>query len=312
MAERWNMFVTITLDAAWLLEFFIVTLAWTIVCHGMKWPKEKIFIWLTQSILLYAFTAAADALMFVWIGWNSKLYSTLARGVICAVYIRTCSYYKPKTNVLIWCSMYAGVCALSVIAGQMSYLTGAYIGKGAVEGVARCVIYVLMIPLAVYLRRFNFDDYETIPFSGMALIITGDLSILALNVVETVWSGQDNRITIILACAFTVMMLMVIVARCIYVGTRSPDFLRKTLCFGVAAALVFQILINVGMCIGLLPIIGLTLPFISYGGSSIVSLYAMVGLVSGVYARPQRPVHERYIQPPIGMDIKQPRLRKRR
>ena len=212
MAERWNMFVTITLDAAWLLEFFIVTLAWTIVCHGMKWPKEKIFIWLTQSILLYVFTAAADALMFVWIGWNSKLYSTLARGVICAVYIRNCSYYKPKTNVLIWCSMYAGVCALSVIAGQMSYLTGAYIGKGAVEGVARCVIYVLMIPLAVYLRRFNFDDYETIPFSGMALIITGDLSILALNVVETVWSGQDNRITIILACAFTVMMLMVIVA----------------------------------------------------------------------------------------------------
>ena len=115
-----------------------------------------------------------------------------------------------------------------------------------------------------------------------------------------------------LGCLLVMVMLMVIVARCIYVGTRSPDFLRKTLCFGVAAALVFQILINVGMCIGLLPIIGLTLPFISYGGSSIVSLYAMLGLVSGVHARPQRPVHERYIQPPIGMDVKQPRLRKRR
>ena len=111
-----------------------------------------------------------------------------------------------------------------------------------------------------------------------------------------------------LGCLLVMAMLMAIVARCIYVGTRSPDFLRKTLCFGVAAALVFQILINVGMCIGLLPIIGLTLPFISYGGSSIVSLYAMVGLVSGVHARPQRPVHERYIQPPIGMDLKEGRL----
>ena len=70
-------------------------------------------------------------------------------------------------------------------------------------------------------------------------------------------------------------------------------------------------MINVGMCIGLLPIIGLTLPFISYGGSSMVSLYAMVGLVSGVYARPQRPVHERYIQPPIGMDEKPHRLSRR-
>ena len=111
-----------------------------------------------------------------------------------------------------------------------------------------------------------------------------------------------------LGCLMVMVMLMAIVARCIYVGTRSSDFLRKTLCFGVAAALVFQIIINVGMCIGLLPIIGLTLPFISYGGSSIVSLYAMVGLVSGVYARPQRPVHERYIQPPIGMDVKEYRL----
>ncbi len=100
-------------------------------------------------------------------------------------------------------------------------------------------------------------------------------------------------------CVMVMLLLLAIVARCIYVGTRSPDFLRKTLCFGVAAALVFQILINVGMCIGVLPIIGLTLPFISYGGSSMVSLYAMVGLVSGVYARPQRPIHERYIQPPI-------------
>ena len=212
MAERWNMFVSITLDAAWLLEFFIVTLAWTIVCHGLKWPKEKALRWLSQSFLLYLSLTVADVILFVTIGWNTKLYATLLRGLICAAYIRHCSSYRPKTSVLIWCSMYAGVCALSVIAGQMSYLTGAYIGRGAVEGVARCVIYLLMIPLAVYLRRFNFDDYETIPLSGMALIISGDLSILGLNVVEIIWSGQDNRITIILACAFTFMLMMVIVA----------------------------------------------------------------------------------------------------
>lgn len=105
-------------------------------------------------------------------------------------------------------------------------------------------------------------------------------------------------------CLLVLVMLLTIVLRCIYVGVKNPDFLRKMLCFGVAAALIFQILINVGMCIGLLPVIGLTLPFISYGGSSIVSLYAMMGLVSGVHARPQRPVHERYIHAPIGMVIK--------
>ena len=52
------------------------------------------------------------------------------------------------------------------------------------------------------------------------------------------------------------------------------------------------------MCIGVMPVIGLTLPFISYGGSSLVSMYAMMGLVSGVYARPAATSHERYIRPP--------------
>jgi rod shape determining protein RodA len=48
---------------------------------------------------------------------------------------------------------------------------------------------------------------------------------------------------------------------------------------------------------GVLPVIGLTLPFISYGGSSIISLYAMMGLVSGVYAKPAPTSQERYIRP---------------
>ena len=113
-----------------------------------------------------------------------------------------------------------------------------------------------------------------------------------------------------LGCLLVLVMLLCIVLRCVYVGVKNPDFLRKMLCFGVAAALIFQILINVGMCIGFLPVIGLTLPFISYGGSSMVSLFAMMGLVSGVHARPQRPVHERYIHAPIGMDSKPYRGRK--
>ena len=67
-------------------------------------------------------------------------------------------------------------------------------------------------------------------------------------------------------------------------------------CFGSAMALIFQICSNVGMCIGVTPVIGLTLPFISYGGSSMLSLYAMLGLVSGVHARPSPKKHELYVR----------------
>ena len=98
-------------------------------------------------------------------------------------------------------------------------------------------------------------------------------------------------------CMLVLLLQLLIIIRCIQVGRRSPDYLRRLICFGVASALIFQVASNVGMCIGLTPVIGLTLPFISYGGSSLVSLYAMLGLVSGVHARPSAVSHERYIRP---------------
>ena len=99
-------------------------------------------------------------------------------------------------------------------------------------------------------------------------------------------------------CFLVLAALTCIIARCIWVGNRSQDYMRRLICYGVASAMIFQIVVNTGMCMGVMPVIGLTLPFISYGGSSLVSLYAMMGLVSGVYARPTATSHERYIRPP--------------
>ena len=98
-------------------------------------------------------------------------------------------------------------------------------------------------------------------------------------------------------CVLVMLLEFAIIARCIYVGIRSQDYIRRLVCFGAASALIFQVMVNVGMCIGVMPVIGLTLPLISYSGSSIVTIYAMLGLVSGSYARPESQSHERYIQP---------------
>ena len=98
-------------------------------------------------------------------------------------------------------------------------------------------------------------------------------------------------------CVLIMALELAIIARCIYVGIRCQDYMRRLICFGAASALMFQVMINVGMCIGVMPVIGLTLPLISYGGSSVVTIFAMLGLVSGAHARPQNLSHERYIQP---------------
>ena len=101
-----------------------------------------------------------------------------------------------------------------------------------------------------------------------------------------------------IGCMVIILLELAIVARCIYVGMRTPNYMRRLICYGAASSMIFQVVINVGMCIGVMPVIGLTLPLVSYGGSSIISIYAMLGLVSGSYARPDHLSHERYVQPP--------------
>ena len=89
-----------------------------------------------------------------------------------------------------------------------------------------------------------------------------------------------------IACVLIIALLMLIVIRCVQVGLRSNNTMSCLICFGMAAFLAFQVFINIGMCIGLTPVIGLTLPFFSYGGSSLFSTFAAMGIVSGIKYRP--------------------------
>ena len=113
---------------------------------------------------------------------------------------------------------------------------------------------------------------------------------------DYIFSSMGEELGFI-GCVVIMLLELAIIARCIYVGVRCQDYMRRLVCYGAASALMFQLMINVGMCIGVMPVIGLTLPLISYGGSSVVTIFAMLGLVSGAYARPSSLSHERYVQP---------------
>lgn len=102
-----------------------------------------------------------------------------------------------------------------------------------------------------------------------------------------------------MGCLAVIIMLLIIIGRCVWVGSKSKDYMRRMICFGAAFAMMFQVMINIGMCLGVMPVIGLTLPLISYGGTSIIATYTMLGLVSGVHARPAPRSHERYIRAPL-------------
>ena len=90
-----------------------------------------------------------------------------------------------------------------------------------------------------------------------------------------------------LACIAVIVLLLLIIFRCIKVGMHATNTMSMLVCFGVAAWLIFQTFENIGMCIGVAPGIGITLPFFSYGGSSLVAIFAAMGMVSGIKYRPK-------------------------
>lgn len=64
----------------------------------------------------------------------------------------------------------------------------------------------------------------------------------------------------------------------------APDRFGQYLCVGVGALLTVHVTVNIGMCIKLLPITGLPLPLVSYGGSFLVAMMVYLGIVQSVYA----------------------------
>jgi rod shape determining protein RodA len=73
--------------------------------------------------------------------------------------------------------------------------------------------------------------------------------------------------------------------RTLRILTMSKDLFGSLLAAGVAAMLMFQVFVNVGMTIGIMPITGVTLPLMSYGGSSVITTLLAVGLLQSIYVR---------------------------
>ncbi|NFA59578.1 rod shape-determining protein RodA [Clostridium sporogenes] len=82
-----------------------------------------------------------------------------------------------------------------------------------------------------------------------------------------------------------VLLFLIIVLRCISIAKSAKDNLGSYICVGVASMLMFQTFVNIGMCIGIMPVTGIPLPFISYGGSSLVTNFVAMGLVLNVGLR---------------------------
>ena len=112
---------------------------------------------------------------------------------------------------------------------------------------------------------------------------------------DSIFSAVGEQLGFV-GCLFVFLILLAIVARIYYISTKTEDYTNHLICIGMASMLLFQIIINIGVCLGVVPVIGLALPFISYGGSSILTSFVAMGIVSGIKMRPAPSISARYIR----------------
>ncbi|MBQ7596548.1 MAG: FtsW/RodA/SpoVE family cell cycle protein, partial [Clostridia bacterium] len=86
-----------------------------------------------------------------------------------------------------------------------------------------------------------------------------------------------------IGCVLLLVFILLIVLKIIYIGRKAGNLTGRLICYGTAIMIAAQTIINVGMCLEVLPVIGITLPFMSSGGSASLCIYISIGLVLCVY-----------------------------
>ena len=86
-----------------------------------------------------------------------------------------------------------------------------------------------------------------------------------------------------IGCVLIILLLVLLILRVGYIARKSNEITSSLICFGFIGLIASQTIFNLGMCLSLLPVMGVTLPFFSVGGSSAACLYLGIGILQNIY-----------------------------
>ncbi|MBI4926290.1 MAG: FtsW/RodA/SpoVE family cell cycle protein, partial [Anaerolineae bacterium] len=110
------------------------------------------------------------------------------------------------------------------------------------------------------------------------------LRFLKVRHTDFIFSAMASEIGFV-GTVLVIALLVFVVIRCFRTAALAADRFGALLAYGFGVLLLFQMAVNIGVNLNVIPVTGLTLPFISYGGSSLVSLAFGIGLVESVILR---------------------------
>lgn len=146
------------------------------------------------------------------------------------------------------------------------------------------------------MRTYGWQQYQ-----GKVSIASGGITGKGLfngpRVADEVVPYQENDFIFTVAgeelgfigCAAILLLFVLLLFKVLKTASHACNPLGKSICIGFFTLIGVQVAINLGMVLGILPVVGITLPFFSSGGSSVACLYLGVGLVQSVYMHPTDP-----------------------
>ena len=118
-------------------------------------------------------------------------------------------------------------------------------------------------------------------FFGIGLMGKGDYEVLPSSHTDFIFATVSEKFGI-LGGVFVIALLLVMVVRMLLIARSCGRDYGSLICVGVAAIVIVQTIENIGMCLAMLPVVGLTLPFLSCGGSSVLATYVLLSLVHSI------------------------------
>ena len=154
----------------------------------------------------------------------------------------------------------------------------------------RIVNFVIPDPNATFGETYNIDQAKIAIGSG-GLWGKGyghgtqtQLRFLKVRHTDFIFSAVSEEFGMV-GALFVIVMILLVVWRCLRAAQKARDVAGMTIAYGVATLIFFQGMVNIGVNLNIVPVSGLPLPFISYGGSGLTSLMLGIGLVESVAMR---------------------------
>ncbi|MDR0454122.1 MAG: rod shape-determining protein RodA [Deferribacteraceae bacterium] len=262
-AQRWLLIGSLSIQPSELFKWvWVVMLAWVfndLQSESMGLLKiMRKFIWLIPPFLLVFFQPDLGTAATYLMTWGLVvLFLGVKRSIIGLMLIvlfvsapvawgHLKDYQKMRVITFIAPDKYAGKEGYQAIQARIAIGSGGLTGKGYLKGTQSHL-------------RFMPERHTDFIFA----VINEEF-------------GFAGGITVI-------GIFFVLISRIIYIAAQLKDAHGKMLCVSIASFIFFQFFVNVGMTIGLAPVVGVPLPFVSAGGSSLLTFISMLGLINSVY-----------------------------